>query len=647
MQFNIVLDVVLGLVVLFWIVATSSSFIVEAMSSFLNVRGKVLELYVREMVVGSKALASARQKLKWFPRSAGSERPTVSSPVGAEPDSVTLTISDHPLIRRLAKPQSFLSGDDTPPSYIPSDLFAKALIDRLRQAYGALLTIRDVTTLLRTHLPNLSATAALIRNLRANTATATQSFRALAAAAARLPQAVQGIDDALRSVSPESAAARVLKILRDHIASGGQDLDDVWPELSDAIRDRGALGIDDLLSIVSSGGLPEPLAAAIRPLLDAANHDIDAFRKLLAGWFDNVMDRATGWFRRYTQWWLGFVALAIACALNLDAIYIGQRLVADREARDAAVRMGQTIVVQGDKAGHLPLAYALREQYKDGGWLIPLLTSADPLTAAESLARQVQPYLVASGRLTEPMIALQAAALSMSRRCPSAETEGRCSPAQLARDWEALLPERKALAAGLCRAELSAPSSTASDRDWAARRNDSQLLTDADADAARPRCGALRKLALKEGSAAADVLAIVSDWWASSAVTWSPDLAGAAWNVRKAAARPGANDAETILKLRETMQAALDKARTELQSADDLLARMPYVGSLNAMVSRWRQPGLSTSDLVMGIPLNVLGWIITALMASLGAPTWFDLLNKLVNRRITGPKPEQATSGEG
>jgi hypothetical protein len=34
------------------------------------------------------------------------------------------------------------------------------------------------------------------------------------------------------------------------------------------------------------------------------------------------------------------------------------------------------------------------------------------------------------------------------------------------------------------------------------------------------------------------------------------------------------------------------------------------------------------------------GWIITALAISLGAPFWFDLLNKLINLRATGSKPD-------
>jgi hypothetical protein len=43
--------------------------------------------------------------------------------------------------------------------------------------------------------------------------------------------------------------------------------------------------------------------------------------------------------------------------------------------------------------------------------------------------------------------------------------------------------------------------------------------------------------------------------------------------------------------------------------------------------------------IVSKIPENFLGFLITALAISLGAPFWFDLLNKLVRLRSTGKKP--------
>lgn len=36
---------------------------------------------------------------------------------------------------------------------------------------------------------------------------------------------------------------------------------------------------------------------------------------------------------------------------------------------------------------------------------------------------------------------------------------------------------------------------------------------------------------------------------------------------------------------------------------------------------------------------GIVGWIITAVAISLGAPFWFDPLQKVVNIRAAGPKP--------
>ena len=38
----------------------------------------------------------------------------------------------------------------------------------------------------------------------------------------------------------------------------------------------------------------------------------------------------------------------------------------------------------------------------------------------------------------------------------------------------------------------------------------------------------------------------------------------------------------------------------------------------------------------------VVGWVLTAIAISFGAPFWFDLLNQLVNLRAAGPKPPRA-----
>ncbi|HWH19388.1 MAG TPA: hypothetical protein VN671_02555 [Solirubrobacterales bacterium] len=42
---------------------------------------------------------------------------------------------------------------------------------------------------------------------------------------------------------------------------------------------------------------------------------------------------------------------------------------------------------------------------------------------------------------------------------------------------------------------------------------------------------------------------------------------------------------------------------------------------------------------------NVIGWLLTIVAISLGAPFWFDALGKLANLRTTGKKPEPKTTG--
>jgi len=39
---------------------------------------------------------------------------------------------------------------------------------------------------------------------------------------------------------------------------------------------------------------------------------------------------------------------------------------------------------------------------------------------------------------------------------------------------------------------------------------------------------------------------------------------------------------------------------------------------------------------------RILGWAITAVAISLGAPFWFDLLNKIMNIRNAGKSPDEA-----
>ena len=44
--------------------------------------------------------------------------------------------------------------------------------------------------------------------------------------------------------------------------------------------------------------------------------------------------------------------------------------------------------------------------------------------------------------------------------------------------------------------------------------------------------------------------------------------------------------------------------------------------------------------------VKILGWLVTGLAISLGAPFWFDLLNRLVDLRGAGKRPEPVKAPE-
>lgn len=77
----------------------------------------------------------------------------------------------------------------------------------------------------------------------------------------------------------------------------------------------------------------ESLRRVLGGLLEEANEDVDGFKLKVEGWFDDVMDRASGWFKRYIQFYLVILGFAIAVGFNADTIEIYRTLSNDPTAR--------------------------------------------------------------------------------------------------------------------------------------------------------------------------------------------------------------------------------------------------------------------------------------------------------------------------
>lgn len=75
-----------------------------------------------------------------------------------------------------------------------------------------------------------------------------------------------------------------------------------------------------------------------------AQGDVNRFKTLLEGWFNDTMERTTGWYKQYTQFFLFLVGFGIAVAFNVNSIRIAQKLATDPELREQVVQQADAFV---------------------------------------------------------------------------------------------------------------------------------------------------------------------------------------------------------------------------------------------------------------------------------------------------------------
>lgn len=81
----------------------------------------------------------------------------------------------------------------------------------------------------------------------------------------------------------------------------------------------------------------DDLKRALKALWNDAIQKEEAFKESLENWFNNAMDRVSGWYKRYTQYWLLVLAVICAAACNVDSIRILQVLSTDPRVSQSVV----------------------------------------------------------------------------------------------------------------------------------------------------------------------------------------------------------------------------------------------------------------------------------------------------------------------
>ncbi|NIS67293.1 MAG: hypothetical protein GTO05_19415 [Gemmatimonadales bacterium] len=117
--------------------------------------------------------------------------------------------------------------------------------------------------------------------------------------------------------------------------------------LKDPASGRGALTeAKDTVDKLPSGRLKEALGA----LIDSAQGDIEKVRENIEGWFDDAMDRVSGWYKRTARRWMLGIAFGLAVIFNVDSIEVAKGLWQEPTLRAAVVQNADEFVAAGDQS---------------------------------------------------------------------------------------------------------------------------------------------------------------------------------------------------------------------------------------------------------------------------------------------------------
>lgn len=87
--------------------------------------------------------------------------------------------------------------------------------------------------------------------------------------------------------------------------------------------------------------LPADPQKQLQMIFDVSKSDPDMFRSNVAEWYEESMDRVTGWYKRIVQRQTYVMAVLIVLILNLDSVQLINRLWSDSGFRTAAVEQAK------------------------------------------------------------------------------------------------------------------------------------------------------------------------------------------------------------------------------------------------------------------------------------------------------------------
>lgn len=409
------------------------------------------------------------------------------------------------------------------------------------------------------------------------------------------------------------------------------------------------------VSSTSAGKLD--FVAALTAATQGSGDDWATFEKQIETWFDDIGERARGWYKRSSQYWALGLSLLLAVLLNVDSVMIARTLWTDGQLRTQLAVLATQVnaVQQASTSGaaaptpvlqNPPTAEERLRKIDDKLEDLVLRTGQDDYVKNDDLAR-----MSCAKAEDDTKNATKTLPALIGKRCDTKELFVLGKPAKArypALEWsENFTVLRVDLAKELyedtekrkeklktIRATLRAISEEMLSAQNALTARSSALLV---ADLNRRVLGVEREI-----TDALSALARTADTQQRSKVECSlafagdktaQDLCGERLSKIASLGLPMGYDMSVVVR---------QASREDLQALTKKGCDQPDGSPKKAEGCQWSFLEAMRVALRGGA---WVGWLLTAIALSLGAPFWFDLLNRLVKLRASIP-PETAEAKE-
>jgi len=131
--------------------------------------------------------------------------------------------------------------------------------------------------------------------------------------------------------------------------------------------------------------IPDDTLIQLNTLWSSAQGNLQNFKAELESWFDEMMERITGWYKKYTQIILMIISFILVVLFNVDTLQIVDKLENDENLRNQVVSMSTTFVKEH---ADLEKVYALNGNKPN----VPVSVIDTTLSASQTDSVNLQRY---------------------------------------------------------------------------------------------------------------------------------------------------------------------------------------------------------------------------------------------------------------